>query len=133
MKNHTVQSKLRVKVKKLHLGFSLLMVITGLVVLIGGLVAQASSRLTPYLVRFPTLLYLFGSIGVFLLLIASIVTLYIGLHTSKRQNYFYAFFYLVLVYLTTNTLLGSVFQLSIAALAVGGGLLFNGTWRILKI
>ena len=95
--------------------------------------AQISSVLTPVLSRFPTLLNTFGDIGILLLAIAAVVSLALSIRNNSRTLYLISLLYLVLAVVSQVTLLGQVFQLSIAGLTVGGSLLILGSRQFLSL
>ena len=106
-------------------------IVIGLGILALCLTAQISSVLTPSLARYPVLLHGFASGGVLLLMLAAIVSFLTVLRSRRRQLYPLSFTYLCLAAFAQLNVWGQVFQLSLAGLTVGGGLVVLGGIRAL--
>jgi len=103
------------------------MVLSGLAILIFTGTAQISSVFTPVFAGTPWLLHALSSGGTLILLIAAIVVLAMNLRTSKRIHLILASVYIVCLAIIYLNIWATVFQLSLAGLAVGGSLVLLGS------
>ena len=105
----------------------------GLILVLGGLAllaltgtAQFSSLLTPYLAAYPPLLTALGSGGVLLLCLAALACIGCAAYRHSTLWIVAAGTYLALAGLVRGFPLLTAFQLLVAGLTVGGGLLVLG-------
>lgn len=108
----------------------------GMIILLFSVFVQTSSSLNPFLAHYPLALYLLGNAGVDLLWFTFLAYLVMGIRTRYVIYYHLAFFILVTLIITVETLLGEVFQIGLAGLTTGGSLLVLSSIRgkyLLKI
>ncbi|MBU6388899.1 hypothetical protein KGQ71_00085 [Patescibacteria group bacterium] len=91
-----------------------------------GLIAQVSSVLTPELARYPLLVTLFGSLGGDLLFLSAVLFGWLSLRKRRRVYTVIAGVSLLGWLIVELTLWGTVFQLSLAGLTVGGSMILLG-------
>jgi hypothetical protein len=96
-------------------------------------IAQFSSLPTPYFARYPQVLVLLGSGGVFLLCLAALACIVYACVRHSSTWIVAGGTYLVLAGLARSVPILTVFQLSLAGLTVGGGLVLLACTNFIRL
>ena len=118
-KNIKVPKSIRRRYRVIYFG-------SGILTLVTALIAQTTSRFTPFLSNYPAALEIVASAGFYTLIAATL--LYIFLFMRLRRTLYAAFVGLMIssLLLIRFTILGEAFQLSLAGLTIGGSLIILG-------